>query len=120
MNEETRPVPKQHALGVAITAATAIATCVSWTLLVLLSGSMIPRATLIGAVLAMATAVCAHHAVRKGEHWVLLIAMTFGAVTPATIGSAPVGFRYLGVLAFGYGVAAIVLITSSTPRRRIG
>lgn len=107
-------------LGIAIATASAVASVASWTLLILLTGSLIPRATLVGAVLSAALAVCAYRAVRKGQAWVLLMAATFGAVTPPAIGNAPGAFRYLGFLAIGYAIAAMLLVASSSPRRRVG
>lgn len=120
MNEGTTTSPRLQTLGVAIATATAVTTSVSWALLVLLTGSMIPRATLVGAVLATALAVCAYRAVRAGQPWVLLMAATFGAVTPPAIGNAPAAFRYLGFLAIGYAIAAMLLVASSNTRRRVG
>src|SRR5690606_26178530 len=113
MNQVMTAQTTAQKLAVAIATASATASVTSWILLVLLSGSLVPRAVVIGAVLAAALAVCAHRAVRSGETWVLLMAATFGAVPPFEIGSAPAPFRYIGFFALGYALAAMFLAAPS-------
>jgi len=119
MNQETSSSTVLHQLGVAIGTATAVASATSWILLLLLTGSLVPRATLVAATLAVAVAVAAYGAVRTGQVWVLIIAASFGAIAPPDIGSAPGFFRYVGVLAIGFAVAAMFLGASRKPHLRV-
>jgi hypothetical protein len=105
-------------LGAAVATATAAATAATWALLVFLSGPLIPRPLLIVASLAIALAACAVHAVKSRNHWALLLIASFSALPPPTIGGAPDQFRYIGFLAVGYGVAAILLAAAKASPRR--
>jgi hypothetical protein len=51
---------------------------------------------------------------------VLVLGTTFGALTPPELGAAPEVFRYVGFLALGYPVAAILMLSPGFPSRRIG
>src|SRR6478609_4746627 len=109
MNRETSRSTALHRLGIAIGTATAMASATSWIVLLLLTGSHLPRATLVTATLAVALAAVAYKAARTGQVWVLVLAATFGALTPPDIGNAPSLLRYIGVLAIGFAVAAMLL-----------
>ncbi len=91
-----------------------------WIAIVMLSGSMIPRGTLIGAVLAVAVAMCAYRAIRANEAIVLAIVVPFGAIIPPELGQAPEVLRFVGFLSLGYVIAAILLIASTKLPRRVG
>ena len=106
-------------LAIAIGTAAAVASAVSWILLVLLSGSVIPRAILVSAALAVTLAVCAYRAARAGQIWVLILATSFGSITPPVIGNAPEEFRYVGFLALGYAIAAALWLADWKSRRRV-
>jgi hypothetical protein len=107
-------------IGTQLAVATAVATGATWTVLVLLSGNLIPRSTLVAAALAVAFAFCAFRAARERQIHVLVLGATFGALTPPDLGAAPEVFRYVGFLAVGYPIAAILMLSPSFPSRRIG
>lgn len=107
-------------LAVRIGWLTTAAIGLSWVAIVMGSGSMIPRGTLIGALLATVVAICAYRFIRRSEVVVLGILVPFGAVIPAQIGGAPELLRYVGFLSFGYVVAALLLIAATRLPRRVG
>lgn len=105
-------------IGTAVGIATALANGAAWILLVVLSGELIPRGTLVAATLVLTVAACAWHASRERQAQVLLIAATFSAIAPPAIGAAPEFFQYLGFLAVGYVIAAALFVAASGfPRR---
>ncbi len=109
-----------ESIGPRLAMATALVTGAAWIALVLLSGSLIPRGTLIAAALAVAFAFCAFRAARERQVHVLVLGTTFGALTPPELGAAPEVFRYIGFLALGYPIAAILMLSPAFPPRRVG
>jgi hypothetical protein len=107
-----------HKIAVALGRAAAVTSAIAWMALVLLSGTLIPRVTLVAAAMAIALAVAAYRAVQSDQHWVLLVAATFGTLTPPDLGNAPAAFKYVGVLALGYAMAAILLLAARRDHRR--
>src|SRR4051794_7187692 len=119
MTQEATTQTTVQKVGIAVATASAAASAASWILLVLLSGNLIPRATLVGAILAITLALCAYRAARAGQVWVLLVAATFGTVTPV-IENASGASPYVGFLAMGYAIAAMLLLASASEHRRVG
>ncbi len=59
MNQETSSSLSMRKVGVAIATATALASATGWILLLLLTGNLVPRSTLVAATLAVALAAVA-------------------------------------------------------------
>ena len=109
-----------QSIGPRLAVATALVTGTAWIVLLLLSGSLISRSTLIAAVLAVAFAFCAFRAARERQVYVLVLGTTFGALTPPELGAAPEVFRYIGFLSLGYPIAAMLMLSSARPPHRVG
>jgi hypothetical protein len=107
-----------HKIASALGRATAITSALAWISLILWTGASIPRATLVAATLAVALAVAAYRAAQSGQYWILLVVATFGALTPPDLGDAPIGFKYVGVIAIGYAASALLHATSLRDHRR--
>ena len=107
-----------HKIAIALARSTAVVSVIAWGSLLLLTGDLIPRATLIAATLAVALAIAAYRAVKSDQYWVLLMAATFGAMAPPDLGVAPMAFKYVGVLAIGYAISAILLLATQHAHRR--
>lgn len=120
MNPRNQIHSPPQQLGIAIGRATAVASAVGWMLLTLLSGSFVPRSTVVATVFAVFLAVEAYKAAQTSQVWILVVAATYGVITPTNIGNAPIIFRYLGVLAVGYAVAALLLSARRTAHHHVG
>ena len=107
-----------HKIAIALGRSTAVVSAMAWGSLVLLTGDLIPRATLIAATLAVALAIAAYRAVNSDQYWVLLMAATFGAMAPPDLGAASLAFKYVGVLAIGYAISAMLLLATQHAHRR--